>query len=200
MMNIHFGDLPTGIAAVGTAGTLAAALWQIRSERQARRRDEAEAEKRAERAQAELISAWYGGNDPTAAVTGKVYDRIVVLNRSDQPVYEVLISLVFIQGAAPQTGEDLVRLRERSHGSDPERHQVALAVLPPGQWRVRITGGWGGMHRMPGAEVAFNDRAGSAWVRRATGALDRLPAAPFDHFNMSRPVSFGVLDRDPSQR
>jgi hypothetical protein len=36
-----------------------------------------------------------------------------------------------------------------------------------------------------GAEVAFTDRAGSHWIRRATGKLEELPKEPLEYFEPS---------------
>ena len=61
---IHLGDLPTWLAGLGTVGTLGAALWQIGSER--KRRIEREAQEREEwhQAQARLIAAVIGPEEP----------------------------------------------------------------------------------------------------------------------------------------
>jgi hypothetical protein len=78
---------------------------------------------------------------------------------------------VFIQGAGPRRGEDGVN----------SSYRRTLSILPPGRWRVEVPGGWAGMSRRPGVEVAFTDRAGIHWIRRATGALDEIQKAPIDH-------------------
>jgi hypothetical protein len=61
-------------------------------------------------------------------------------------------------------------------------------VIPPGRWRVSVDGGWNGMYSRLGLEVAFTDRAGAHWVRRADGRLEQLPRGAFDHFELSRPL------------
>ena len=70
---IHLGDLPTWLAGLGTVGTLGAALWQIGSER--KRRIEREVQEREERrqAQARLIAAVIGPEEPSdkAAILGR---------------------------------------------------------------------------------------------------------------------------------
>ena len=113
-------------------------------ERDDRLRAEAlkEAEGRERRQQAERISGWPGqGSLPTTP--------LILLNRSDEPVYEVVATLVLIQGGAARRGEDYI----------PSGYRRVISILPPGRWRVNVDGGWAGMSRRPGVEVAFTDRA-----------------------------------------
>jgi hypothetical protein len=53
-----------------------------------------------------------------------------------------------------------------------------------------MPGGWGILSGRVGAEIAFTDRAGASWVRRATGALDELPTDAIDHYAISRPLDY----------
>lgn len=55
-----------------------------------------------------------------------------------------------------------------------------------------IRSGWGHMQAQPAVEVAFTDRAGNHWIRRATGALDRIQTNGVDHYGLMRPRTFGV--------
>jgi hypothetical protein len=66
----------------------------------------------------------------------------------------------------------------------PPRPVTTASILPPGRHRVWVGGiGWGrGMGGRPGAEVAFTDRAGRHWIRRATGRLEEIPKEPFEYF------------------
>ncbi len=50
-----------------------------------------------------MVSAWYAG---TVGDTS----YIEMTNQSEQPVYEVVVSLAFVQGAAPRTTQDWMRL------------------------------------------------------------------------------------------
>jgi hypothetical protein len=141
------------------------ALVQIRNDRKRRRHIE-------RRAQAERVSAWPGQNGERQPVT--------LFNGSDEPVYEAVVTLVLIQGAGAQRGEDLA----------PELagYRATTGVIPPGRWLVYVEGGWGGMYRKPGVEVAFTDRAGIHWVRRANGQLEEISQGAFEYFNLSRPL------------
>jgi hypothetical protein len=60
---------------------------------------------------------------------------------------------------------------------------TTMSLLPPGTWRTWISGrGWGGiLSGRLGVDLAFTDRAGLHWVRRANGQLEELPADPLAH-------------------
>jgi hypothetical protein len=168
----------TAALAVGTVGTLAVALRQLAAERRARRADEARAERRAHRWQAERVSAWYAGETGDESV-------LELENASEQPVYQVVVSLAFVQGAAPRTTEEW---REVGEGGFPFTR--CLVALPPGRHFVSVPTGWGAMAARPGAEVAFTDVQENSWVRRAGGSLEELPTNGIDALGIPRPVDF----------
>ena len=146
-------------------------------ERDDRLRAEAlkEAEGRERRQQAERISGWPGqGSLPTTP--------LILLNRSDEPVYEVVATLVLIQGGGARRGEDYI----------PSGYRRVISILPPGRWRVNVDGGWAGMSRRPGVEVAFTDRAGITWIRRAAGMLEEVKMPAIDHYGLDRPQELVV--------
>jgi hypothetical protein len=61
---------------------------------------------------------------------------------------------------------------------------TTLSILPPGRSRAWIFGThWTSvLAGRAGAEIAFTDRAGSHWIRRATDALDELLVDPLEYF------------------
>lgn len=181
-MPVNFGDAPTWVAAIGTVGALGAALFQINSERN--RRLEAESLQRDElhRAHSRLISAWPGPviwpPDPNRQVGRTAID---CSNASDEPVYNVVVGIAFIQGAAPRTTEGLLQSDLGQRAGTPT---TTLNVLPPGKWRAWIPrSDWASfMGARVGAEIAFTDRAGSHWLRRANGELIELEQDPLSYF------------------
>lgn len=166
-------------AAVGTVGAFIAALVQIKREREARKRVEREARDRERRAQAEQISAWPTGDDDEHRTP------IALLNRSGEPVYRAVVTLVFIQGAAPRTGREVYELGMRSYSKP-------VSVIPPGRYETAVAGGWGALTARPGIELAFTDRAGIHWLRDADGALSELPDAPLAYYGVEEPVDWIV--------
>jgi hypothetical protein len=172
-----YGDLATWVGSIGVVGTLYLALVQIRAEQRHRRADQHAAQERERRRQAERISGW-PGIDEVETTT------LIILNRSDEPVYEVVVTLVFVQGGGVRRGED--------YGPRNYQSVSVISVLPPGRWRVDVRGGWHGMMRRPGVEVAFIDRAGITWIRRATGTLEEVMLSPIDHYGLGRPQNMGM--------
>jgi hypothetical protein len=187
---INFGDVPTWVAAIGTVGTLGAALLQIGSERSRRLSQEAADREERRRDQARLIAGWVGPIEQETEDSGP-HTWIILSNGSPEPVYGVYAAIVFIQGAAPHTGEEWHRLQEQGQesGEYPQyRSTTTASILPPGRWRVRVPqAAWGITGGRIGAEVAFTDRASVHWVRRATGTLEELATRPFDHFDLTGP-------------
>jgi hypothetical protein len=175
----------TGVAALGTVGTLIAALWQINVERRARQHLEQQAELRERRAQAEGISAWPASRGPTASERSIEVNEnrtwIALLNRSEEPVYRAVASLVLIQGAGPRTGKE----------TRPE-YRATLGVILPGQYYIDVAGGWAGMSARPGVEIAFTDRAGVHWVRFADGAVTEIEKAPVDYYELGLPQGWSI--------
>ncbi|MDT7728436.1 MAG: hypothetical protein QOI21_5012 [Actinomycetota bacterium] len=185
---IQTGDVPTylGFLAAGLAAFFA---WRSLSRQKKQYHDDLMLRREVDRRQhAQHVSAWIGG-----VIEDPVYeDRdtpITILNRSDEPVYNVVVNMVYIQGAAPQTGEELIG-RDELHD-----HVNLIPVLPPGEWAIEGPGGWCGMNRAPGAEIAFTDRAGVHWVRRALGELTELDKPAPTYYKISLPAGFTHLHR-----
>jgi hypothetical protein len=183
-----FGDIPTWIASLGTVGALIVAFVQINTER--RRRHESEEETRVERhfAQARLISAVMGPEEQAENLTlqdQRVRGQTAVdlINSSPEPVYMLVIGIVFILGPGPHTIEEMCKL---AYPQDQEarRAVTTASVLPGGTYRVWLHGvGWSHLRSGRfGVEVAFTDRIGNHWIRRATGHLEELREEPFKYF------------------
>jgi hypothetical protein len=176
----------TVVAAFGTVGTLIAALRQINSEREARQHLERQTEQRERRAQAEHVSAWPSARVPASLPEQPADEEIgrswiAVLNRSKEPVYWGVASLVLIQGAGPTTGKEV----------HPE-YRATLSVIPPGLHYVDVAGFLPGMNTRPGVELGFTDRAGVHWVRSADGALTEIDQAPVDYYGLGLPQGWSI--------
>lgn len=169
----------TVIAAVGTVGALIAALVQIARERASRLRSERVA-------QASRVSAWYVSDDEHGS-------DVTLLNDSEEPVYRALIFLVMIQGAGPTTGKQITK-------DGPMDLWRAFGVLPPGRYYATLAAGRRGMMRQAGVEIAFTDRSGAHWVRRANGALLELSQAPVDHYAIPLPIPWATPSDVPSSK
>jgi hypothetical protein len=202
-VGLAWGDVATWVAAVGTVGTLGAALGQIEIERRRRARQEQEDRRERHRSQARLIAGWAGPGEPEYGGSGLGATPIYMLNSSREPVYNVVATIVLVQGAAPPTGEEWQRLFTQRQQQDPTDWMrvptTTATILPPGRWRVWIPGSsWTGlMAGRAGAEVAFTDSGGSHWVRRGTGELEELELPPFQHFGLHGP--YDLVTPEPAE-
>jgi hypothetical protein len=201
-LTINLGDLPTWVAAIGTVGALAAAFWQIGTERGIRQRREAQELVDRHFEQARLISAVVGPEDPIPRPwnpDGRT--QVELINGSAEPVYGLVVAIVAIQGTLPRSIEvTLQREGRRPFGGRP----IAVAsILPRGTYCVWIDGlKWvvGAGFNRPAAEVAFTDRAGNHWIRRASGKLEELPEDPWEYFSklgLHKPFDIQTPERLP---
>src|SRR2546429_9361435 len=114
IFGLGLGDAPTWVAAIGTVGTLIAVLIQIEADRR-RRHKKAEADRlERHRAQARLIAAALGPTEHGAAAPPLGQIAIDLVNGSDEPVYRLVAGTVFIQGAAPQTMEQMLEASQQA--------------------------------------------------------------------------------------
>lgn len=211
---VQWGDAATWVSAIGTVSAVVVALKQVARERHARQ--DKEDKDRTDRtfAHARLISAWTGpaervpeahrvdyGDDADADYAYNYRTPVYVHNSSAEPIYEVVVGIVFIQGAAPRNLEGMLDMRQQrrkslaglaAEGKEVSKEQRAwqrdpvttAGMVAPGTWRLWIKGrGWTSiLSGRGGVDVAFVDRAEVSWVRRAMGPLDRLPMRPLKHF------------------
>lgn len=170
------GDAPTYLAFI--AATIAA-FFAWRTVRGQSRQYDGDTKRRDEEArkdQAQHISTWFG-------LDGYIDDAeasIIISNESNEPVYDVVVCMVFLKGSGPRVGEEL-------SGTGLSDHVMPIPVLPPGKWIVKAPPGWRGMQRIPGAEIAFSDRFGHHWLRRPRGLLFEISKAAPEHYALELP-------------
>ena len=154
------------LAATGVFGVTAATFRRQLKDRQ--------------REQADHVAAWIG-EPATTAMLAPTPDPgptpIALENSSAQPVYQAVVTLVFITGRAPYSDETGQRFRK------------LLSIVPPGRWTAEVNRWEPGGGRHPGVEIAFTDRAGRHWLRRATGDLIKLSRTPLEHYGLAVPSS-----------
>ena len=173
-MVVQLGNLAEWAAAVGTIAAVATALLQVAKERQQREDDRSLASERERKLQASRVSAWVLSG-PTMTESRPA---IAFLNGSEEAVYNVIPTVVFVQGAGgPRTGEEWAKFDR-----DMSVPRTSVVLLPPGRWWVSVPN-WGiAMGFRPAVEVAFTDRTGNHWVRRADGTLEELPKSPIEYY------------------
>ena len=183
VFGLSLGDIPTWVAAIGTVGTLGLALLQIEADRRRRHRQEDADRLERHGAQARLIAAVVGPTDhgPNTPPLGNT--AIDLVNGSDEPVYRLVAGLVFIQGTAHRTMEEMLQWSQQESALPLPVAITTVSILPSGTYRVWVPSIGNVMGGRFGAEAAFTDRAGSHWIRRATGKLEELPSEPLEYFN-----------------
>jgi len=189
-VRMELGDLPAWVAGAGTVGTLAAALWQIRTERLARKRLEEEGRNRVRRDQAVRISAWIAARRDREAQAEPELPRYsaVVLNRSEEPVYMAIASLVSIQGAGPSASRGDGRYKNRSF----------LDVIPPGRYVADLGSASSWPSGRAGVDLAFTDAAGVHWLRTANGALEEINEPAYNYYGLGLPLGWESPRPEPT--
>jgi hypothetical protein len=150
------------LTAVGTVGTLAATVtlfWIDRYQRQ----------KRADSAQAAMISGWA---EPVEI--GAPTRAVVVANRSDEPVYRIN---VFLEDEDNQDENHEIVATEIRSDSVNTRY---LSVLPPMQQVLlkvnRKNPNSSGPRTVPRVYLLFDDRNSKRWARDFRGSIRIRPA------------------------
>ncbi|WP_445185546.1 hypothetical protein ACTXG6_45760 [Pseudonocardia sp. Cha107L01] len=143
-------------------------------------------EQREHREHASRISAW--PSDITPGVRGSNI-TIRIRNTASEPITSVVLFYVFIQGAAPRTGEDHVRLIEPAGQWLPA--YVPFGAILPGQSEFTFQDVETGiMQGRVGAEIAFTDRAGTSWIKRANGTIQEISDNPAKHYGLELPLDY----------
>lgn len=153
--------------------------WQqIADERNARKAGEQRLLQEARRSQAERISAWINRDNEFSM-------DAILANRSDQPVYQVVLWRVALYGAGARSGREL----DESSGE-----YRTFATLPPGRHTTFFGPGFHGGGLRPGVEIAFRDQAGITWVRSADGLLHKSSLSPIDLYGLAESQAWDIPD------
>jgi hypothetical protein len=154
----------TAMQAFGTvmafAGTTAAFVWQWRRERDLG----ALAVGAERRSQAVRVHGWLATENPDTVMDDVPPFVAVVENRSDAPVYKVLVEVV----DGRRAGEPVLTPVMSEH--------TGSADLVPPQSRVRmtLTNFGGALGWRPALQVSFTDASGQHWIRHSFGPLVEL--------------------------
>lgn len=177
-MCIDWNTLGTWVGSLGTVGALFFAFLQINNERKIRRETEERRMETEKRQQAEKISAWLDGNFNN---DNEVY---YILNQSLEPVYQVVITVIKVQGAGLSfDGKEI----SEKYGS---KFRQFLSILPPGEFKINNRKLDYAMNMRFGLEVAFTDARGYNWLRKGDGSLVEIEPNPLSYYNISLPVDW----------
>jgi hypothetical protein len=127
-------------------------------------------------------------------------EHIYFSNTSGEPVYELIAYLVYVQGAAASTGEEV----ESFFRGDPYQNypgvgvwdvRAIVQILPPGNFHLKLESYPDHPQQgQLGLEVAFSDGSGGHWVRRVpSGVLEPLASGPVEHYGIDAPLDYNVV-------
>lgn len=137
----------------------------------------------ARQSQARSVSAWL--DDPHS-----IPAHATLANSSTEPVFQVVMSLVGIQGAGPPT--------DASEAPGNYEFRTCVGVLPPGEFHFDLPSAGHAMNIHLAIEVAFSDGAGVHWVRHGDGILSELPCSAPDYYSLPRPIHWVYADHSHS--
>ena len=172
-MHEFWRELPIWLTAFGTCGAVIVSLILSRQEAIRRERHE-------RRQQAELVTAWLG-NEPAVG-----RQDVIIQNASSQSVYQLIASLVGIQGAVRKTAVPT----SRSQRGQVVQFQTPVGQVPPGQYMTTVASGGHDMMKRFGIELAFQDAAGVRWLRHGDGRLEEIADDPATLYNLMLPVGW----------
>lgn len=207
------GDLATWVGSIGGAigaiATVAALVWAVKTALDEAKKsrlvaeasavEKSKAEQEALRQQAQRIYAWHGSPPERESRTFAEANAVGIYlgNSSNEPVYEVVAYLVWVQGAAYRIGEDAEAYGNQviGHGFSTYDIRAVVQNLPPGRFVVEVKGPDNSpMQGQLGVEVAFTDRAGRHWIRRTSGELVETAISAIDHYDIHRPLNYSQAD------
>jgi hypothetical protein len=171
---ISWGDIPTWISAIGTVAAFSIAFYQIQLERKAREALEKKQYEYEVRKQAEHVSAWVDHE-----IANGVHTVIAISNRSNEPIYQVIVSIVAFRGAGPTYQGNLTN-----------HFRGFASVAPPGEVFLKVDGGYHGMGFRPSVEIAFADRSNRYWVRKGQGELTSISKDPASYYELTEPLDW----------
>ncbi len=162
-----WGDIATWVTGIATIALFVIGFIQISTERNLRKARES-------RAQSELVSCWVVKENENIT-------WIVVQNYSQQPIYELVVSRVWVD----QLVENMDLYIENG--------QRFIPIAPPGKGYVSVSQSKPGMMKHSGFEIAFRDTYGQNWVRKANGELSQIKNAPIVYYKLTLPLGWTDL-------
>ena len=177
-VDVHWAPVETWFGAIGTFAAVTVALVTSHRGELVRQEDE-------RLLQARRAAAWMGAEPVISGM-----DRVIIENGSNQPIHEVVLTIVVLHGSGPHTGEEV-----RSGLLDPVPGGV-VTPLPPGRWSIDVSTFSGGMNKIPGVEMAFTDQSNRHWIRRSHGQLEEILLDPITHYRIYRPFGYLIPKRD----
>lgn len=161
------GDIGTWVSGIGIVSTFIIGFLQINNERKFRKEKE-------KREQAVHISAFILKETPEKTT-------IALLNLSNEPVYEVIVSIAAFQGTSISPTKHISR-----------QYTSFLSIVPPGKSSTTVDGSYNEMSFHPSIEIAFKDVKGKNWLRTGRGTLTEIAKSPVEYYKLHRPLQWSL--------
>ncbi|OAA91283.1 hypothetical protein [Clostridium ljungdahlii] len=122
-------------------------------------------------------------------------EKLYIINSSDLPIYNVVITVIHKRGHTLRKGEDLWKeelaldiddkLKSQFYNS-----QVAVYdVIPTGRFKKEdifpshSMGDWHATNANR-VEISFTDSSSNSWIKRADGKLEKIEVTPYDYYDL----------------
>jgi hypothetical protein len=162
-MNMILNHIFDIIQAIGTVSAIIFAFVQIIKERHIQHK-----------LQATCVSCWMS-QDIKVNVKSPGERVIEIMNSSQQPVYDVVISI------------DSVGYSKKGIAINKEEFTY-IKIIPPGHYYTMVKFGGGGMSMQFSSSISFTDASGSNWYRDAYGSLHNKKHNAMYERNVALPV------------
>jgi hypothetical protein len=156
---MQLGNVGEWIAAIGTVGAIALALWQHNKLAQ-------EQTEGAEKQQAEQVTVYGVFSDATGPWANRYAEKIVVHNASAQPVYHLAIKFFGYRYALA----NIAAVPKKTYC-------IRKFTVPPGKWTITTDPKHFTIQELYSVEIAFTDASGRTWHRNRDGLLAKRDAA-----------------------
>lgn len=138
------------IISFGTFIALVALLYQIIRDRYLSYRN-----------QAEKISCWIDYDNNEFKYIDQVYvERAIIANNSNQPIYDVVISVNYVEDKLSKIQVDL-------------DYSAFVNCVPPGNYSLNLKWLCTDLYKTYNAAICFRDINGHYWQRNAVGILSK---------------------------
>ena len=154
-----WSEVPWGTVVTGLMAVYGAVLSTVTF--RAQRAPDRLARREARGGQAEQIVAWLVQSDGPQEPPYRQYLGLMLQNRSSQPIYYLIASIVSLAGSGRRTAVGDPRSRE---------FRTFVGHLPPGETQTRIEFPGREMHHRFGVELAFQDSAAALGFGSAMGS------------------------------
>ncbi|KGT40045.1 hypothetical protein AABM27_01405 [Heyndrickxia faecalis] len=203
-------SLPAYISAFATVISVIIAAWSFwqlekknKQDRQIQILEKEKEQKLLKEKDARKISAWLIGRNKSGQ------EQIIIQNKSDTPIYNVLVVAVAVTGAATGDGEEAMKFNNSEDKSFKNYHDLkndewkyiptypflVFQQVPPGKFIKELGLLDRAMHVSYGLEIAFSDSQENYWKIDRNGKLSEIKANYlYEKYMVENPTLWDHID------